>query len=134
MWRNLLVVTAAAGLSIAVASDADAQRMGVGAQGGAGVGANVGINAPSRMARVGTRSTLSARAQARPDGAATRLEPRQKDRLALPCRHTRLHAIRLALTQRSYGRTTSFSKKAPAGRWSLFVLAANRSRVSLAAL
>ena len=71
---------------------------------------------------------------ARPDGAAIRLEPRQKDRLALPCRHTRLHAIRLALTQRSYGRTTSFSKKAPAGCWSLFVLAANRSRVSLAAL
>jgi len=65
MWRNLLVVTAAAGLSIAVASDADAQRMGVGAQGGAGVGANVGINAPSRMARIGTRSTLNARAQAR---------------------------------------------------------------------
>jgi len=69
MWRNLLVMTlAAAGLSIAVASNADAQRMGgmgAGAQGGTSVGANVGVNAPSRTARVGTRSTLSARAQAR---------------------------------------------------------------------
>ena len=54
MRRNLLVMTlAAAGLSIVVASNADAQRMGVGTQGGANVGANVGVNAPNRMARIG---------------------------------------------------------------------------------
>jgi hypothetical protein len=66
MWRNLLVVTlAAAGLSLAAASNADAQRMGVGAQSGASVGANAGVSAPNRMARVGTRSSLTARAQVR---------------------------------------------------------------------
>jgi hypothetical protein len=64
MWRNVFVVTlAAAGLSLAVAGDAGAQRMGVGAQGGANVGANVRANAPNRMARVGTRSSLTAQAQ-----------------------------------------------------------------------
>src|SRR5438034_9629380 len=66
MWRNVLIVTvAAAGLSIAAANNADAQRMGIGAQGSTNVGANVGVNAASRRAIVGTRAGLTARAQAR---------------------------------------------------------------------
>jgi hypothetical protein len=66
MWTNLLIVTvAAAGLSVAAANNADAQRTGIGTRGGANIGANVRVNAPSRMATVGTRAGLTARAQAR---------------------------------------------------------------------
>ena len=67
MWRNLLILTAAtAGLSIAVASNADAQRMGGGGRGGANVGVQggVGVNA-GRMTTGRTRTGLNARAQAR---------------------------------------------------------------------
>ena len=60
-----VVTVAAAGLSIAAANNADAQRMGIGAQGSTNVGANVGVNAASRRAIVGTRAGLTARAQAR---------------------------------------------------------------------
>ena len=73
MWRNLLILTAAAaGLSIAVANNADAQRIGgsgqgganVGMQGGANVNANAGAKA-GRMTSARTRTSVNARAQAR---------------------------------------------------------------------
>ena len=74
MWRSMLVVAAAAaGLSIAVASNAEAQRIGassrgganvVGTQGGANVNANVGVNS-GRMTTTRTRAGMNARAQAR---------------------------------------------------------------------
>ncbi len=68
MWRNLLVLTAAAaGLSIAVASNADAQRIGGSGHGGATVGMQSGVNA-GRMTTGRTRTGLNARAQARGPG------------------------------------------------------------------
>jgi hypothetical protein len=64
MWRNLLVITvAAAGLSIAAASNADAQRIGT--QDRANFNANAGVNAPSRTATTRTHDSMTARAQAR---------------------------------------------------------------------
>jgi hypothetical protein len=63
MWRNLLVTVAAAGLSIAAAGNADAQRIGT--QDRASFNANVGGNAPSRMTTARTRESMTARAQAR---------------------------------------------------------------------
>ncbi len=71
MWRHLFVLTAAAaGLSIAVAGDADAQRIGMGARGGVNAHANVGVNA-GRMTTVRTRAGMTAGArgpQFRPPG------------------------------------------------------------------
>jgi hypothetical protein len=58
MWRNLLVVAAAAaGLSIAVAGNAEAQRIGASSQGGANVagtqgGANINLMRMSASTRV----------------------------------------------------------------------------------
>jgi hypothetical protein len=64
MWKNLLVVAAAAAaLSIAVAGNADAQRMGMGARGGTSF-TNVGVNA-GRMTTAPTRAGMNARAQVR---------------------------------------------------------------------
>jgi hypothetical protein len=76
MWRNLLVLTAAAGLSIVVAGNADAQRggmgmghggMGMGASGGASVHSNVGAGVRTGTT-IHSRTSLGARAQARGPG------------------------------------------------------------------
>jgi hypothetical protein len=76
MWRNMLILAATAGLSIAVAGNADAQRISAGAQGGANVvgtqgGANVKANAgvnEGRMTTARTRAGMNARAQVRGPG------------------------------------------------------------------
>ncbi len=65
MRTNLLVMIVAAGLSVAVAGNASAQRMGTATRGSAGVHANVGINTPHRMTTVHSRAAMTARAQAR---------------------------------------------------------------------
>ncbi len=73
MWRNMLVLAAAAGLCIAVAGNAGAQRIGAGAQGGANVGAQGGANVNAnvggvnagRMTTARTRAGMNARAQTR---------------------------------------------------------------------
>src|SRR5438093_6858002 len=66
MWRNLFVLTAAAaGLSIAVAGNADALRIGTGERGVANTSANTGVHASGRMTTARTRVGVTARAQAR---------------------------------------------------------------------
>lgn len=62
MWKNLLAVTTAAGLCVAVAGHADAQRFGMM---GAGHGAHTGFTATSRMHPAATRGPMMARAPMR---------------------------------------------------------------------
>jgi len=65
MWKHLATTAAAAGLCIAVAGNADAQRTSVGMQGRASVNANAGVTHSSRMTASHTRASMTARAQAR---------------------------------------------------------------------
>src|SRR5262245_41776824 len=65
MWKNLLAVTAAAGLAVAVAGHADAQRSGIGATGHGNASAHTGFTAASRMTAGGTRGALTARSHVR---------------------------------------------------------------------
>jgi hypothetical protein len=65
MWNKILATIAAGGCCIAFASDADAQRMGMGMSQHAGFGAQTSFHASSRMATIGTRSAFTSRAQMR---------------------------------------------------------------------
>ncbi len=72
MWRKLVVISATAvGVSVAVASTADARMAGIGVHSGAGVGmhrgasVHAGFNAGTRISPVRTRAALQARAQMR---------------------------------------------------------------------
>src|SRR5262249_8926975 len=65
MRRILIVVLAAAGLSVAAIGSADAQRTGVGTMGRAHVGGHVGVHSPGRAATARTRTAFTARAQVR---------------------------------------------------------------------
>ena len=68
MWKNLLAVAAAAGLAVAVAGHADAQRAqrsGVGATGHGIASAHTGFTASSRMTAGRTRGALTARGRVR---------------------------------------------------------------------
>ncbi len=64
MWRKVLITSVAvAGLSLAAAVNADAQRMGAGAQGGARMSTGAGGDRVAMSER--TRTGFSARAQSR---------------------------------------------------------------------
>jgi hypothetical protein len=65
MWKNLLAVTVAIGVSVAVTGAADAQRLGMGTSGHGMASAHTGFSTTSRMSPIATRGPMMARAQVR---------------------------------------------------------------------